>query len=214
MIQNKTLGIFVRIPLYVLGEALRAHLAGTPLDEDTLTQMLATDYSGWKTKKFAREHINSAVLNSPISTFMEAHDNEILQALDNNSDRPLILTAVICARFHFAYQVATIFARQFRQQDIVSTEVIKRRVADIYGMNRSTENTLNSVIPQLIEAGLVRRPRPGIYEPTALIVPSHAITTELWKEAFFANEPLSNREQPVEDLMFEPFFRFLNPATR
>jgi len=208
MIQNKTLGIFTRIPLYVLGEALKDHLTGFDVTEEHLTQLLEADYAGWKTKHFAATHIISAVKNSPLTPFLEEHKTEILDALNNNSDRSLILTAVICGRYHFAYQLAKIFAKQFRQQDVISTKLLHSLVADIYGMNVSTKNTLNSVVPQMIEAGIIKRDKPGQFEPTEAIAPNHQVTIDLWKEAFFANEPLCDRDDE-ESYIFEPFFRYI-----
>jgi len=120
----------------------------------------------------------------------------------------LILTAVICGRYHFAYQLAKIFAKQFRQQDVISTKLLHSLVADIYGMNVSTKNTLNSVVPQMIEAGIIKRDKPGQFEPTEAIAPNHQVTIDLWKEAFFANEPLCDRDDE-ESYIFEPFFRYI-----
>jgi len=208
MIQNKTLGIFTRIPLYVLGEALKDHLTGFEVTEEHLTQLLEADYAGWKTKHFAATHIISAVKNSPLTPFLEEHKAEILDALNSNTDRSLILTAVICGRYHFAYQLAKIFAKQFRQQDVVSGQVIDKLVSDIYGYNVSTKNSRNCVVPQMIEAGLISRPRPGMFEATEPISPNHQVTIDLWKEAFFANEELYDRNNE-EDLFFEPFFRYI-----
>lgn len=208
MIQNKILGIFIRIPLYVLGESFKDYLNGNDLDEDKITQLLQADYIGWKSKKFAREHIISAIKNSPLTPFFDEHKEELLAALNSNADRSLIMSAIICGRFHFAYQLAKIFAKQFRQQDIVSGQVIDKLVADIYGFNVSTKNSRNCVVPQMIEAGLINRTRPGVFEATEPIAPNHQVTIDLWKEAFFANEELYDRSNE-EDLYFEPFFRYI-----
>lgn len=46
MIQNKTLGIQQRIPLYVLDEALKEYLAAGVVDEQHIKEMLQADYAG------------------------------------------------------------------------------------------------------------------------------------------------------------------------
>lgn len=77
-----------------------------------------------------------------------------------------------------------------------------------YGFNRSCENSTYCAIPQFIEAELISRSKTATYillEPQAI---QHPITWEIWKECFFINEPLYNREE-TENLSFEPFFRFV-----
>ena len=208
MIQNKKLGIQQRIPLYVLGEALKSYTKERTIDEQAIKQMLRADYAGENRIQKSFNQIKSVIINSPLTTFVDSHLDEIHSALDNNSDKPLILTALICGRYHFCYQVAKMLAKQFRQQDVIPSQLLDKLIADVYGFNKSTQNSRNCAVPQMIEAGLLLRNQSALYEQAETIAPNHQITIDLWKEAFFANEELYDRSNE-EDLYFEPFFRYI-----
>ena len=208
MIQNKTLGIQQRIPLYVLKEALLAFLNDGTVDEENIRQMLQADYAGENRLKKSFNQINSVITKNPLTPFIQEHAAGLINALKSSTDHPLIVTAMICGRYHFCYQVAKILAKQFRQQDVVPSQLLDKLISEIYGYNKSTQNSRNCAVPQLIEAGLILRNQPALYEAAEPVTPSHQVTIDLWKEAFFANEPLYNRENE-EDLAFEPFFRYI-----
>ena len=36
----------------------------------------------------------------------------------------------------------------------------------------------------------------------------YAVTLDLWKESFFINEPLYNREEQ-DEILFEPYFKYI-----
>lgn len=208
MIQNKILGIQQRIPLFVLKEALLAFISDGTVDVNNIKQMLQADYAGENRIKKTYNQVNSVITNSPLTPFIQEHGAQLADAVKSATDQPLILTALICGRYHFCYQVAKILAKQFRQQDIVSSQLLDKLISEIYGYNKSTQNSRNCAVPQLIEAGLIARPQPAMYEAVDPIAPVNQVTIDLWKEAFFANEPLFNRENE-EDLFFEPFFRYI-----
>ena len=62
-------------------------------------------------------------------------------------------------------------------------------------------------IPQMVEAELFARIKPGLYEFTEPQRPAHAITLAIWKESYYVNEPLVSRED--EEYVFHPYFRFI-----
>ena len=208
MIQNKILGIQQRIPLYVLGEALKQYLADGTINEQHIKEMLQADYAGENRIKKSYNQIASVIERSPLTPYVNQNKEQISAALVSSIDRPLIMIALICGRYHFCYQVAKLFAKQFRQQDTISAQVLDKLIADVYGYNKSTQNSRNCAVPQMIEAGLIKREKPAVFEPIEPISPIHQITIDLWKEAFFVNEELYDRENE-ENLYFEPFFRYL-----
>lgn len=208
MIQNKTLGIQQRIPLYVLGEALKEYLATGAVDEQHIKEMLQADYAGENRIKKSLNQIASVIDRTALTPFINEHKDEIAAAMASTTDRPLILIALICGRYPFCYHVAKVFAKQFRQQDTISAQLLDKLIAETYGYNKSTQNSRNCAVPQMLEAGLIKRDKPALFEPTEAIAPNHQVTIDLWKEAFFANEPLCDREDE-ESYIFEPFFRYI-----
>ncbi len=208
MTQSKTLGIQQRIPLYVLGEALKEYLAAGVVDEQHIKEMLQADYAGENRIKKSYNQIASVIDRNELTPFINEHKDEIALALTSPTDRPLILTALICGRYPFCYHVAKVFAKQFRQQDTISAQLLDKLIAETYGFNKSTQNSRNCAVPQMIEAGLIKRDKPALFESTEPVTPTHQVTIDLWKEAFFVNEPLRDREDE-ENLYFEPFLRYI-----
>ena len=208
MTQSKTLGIQQRIPLYVLGEALKEYLAAGVVDEQHIKEMLQADYAGENRIKKSYNQIASVIDRNELTPFINEHSDEIALALASPTDRPLILTALICGRYPFCYHVAKVFAKQFRQQDTISAQLLDKLIAETYGFNKSTQNSRNCAVPQMIEAGLIKRDKPALFESAEPVTPTHQVTIDLWKEAFFVNEPLRDREDE-ENLYFEPFLRYI-----
>lgn len=206
--QHKTLGIQQRIPLDILFTALQDELKES-LDEVRLKELLQSEYRGSNRVNKSFNQIKSVVSNkNPLMSLLNEHKKETLLALQSKSDKNLILTALICTRYSFCYDLLVIFGKQLRLQDEVGKTLLTNLIGANYGFNRSCENSTYCAIPQFIEAELIFRSTAATYimqEPQAI---QHPITWEIWKECFFINEPLYNREE-TENLSFEPFFRFV-----
>jgi hypothetical protein len=48
----------------------------------------------------------------------------------------------------------------------------------------------------------------GVYEFAEPQRPLHKITRDVWKESYFVNEPLANREDE-ESILYEPYFKYM-----
>ena len=206
--QHKTLGIQQRIPLDILFTALQEELQDG-LDEVRLKELLQSEYRGSNRVNKSLNQIKSVISSkNPLMRLLNDHKKETLLALQSKSDKNLILTALICSRYSFCYDLLSIFGKQLRLQDEVGKPLLTNLIGVKYGFNRSCENSTYCAIPQFIEAEIISRSKSATYtmqEPQAIQYP---ITWEIWKECFFINEPLYNREE-TENLSFEPFFRFV-----
>lgn len=201
-----TLGMNKRMPLDILYLAVEQELRGID-DYDKIDETIRAQFQGENRAINTLKQIRSTVRNSPIHDFLIEHKDELLLAMKNKTDRNLILTAITSARFSFFYHVLGILGKQFRIQDDVSIDLLKRLVAVKYGSNKSVENKLYIALPQMVEACLFSRPKVGLYVFSEPLPAEHKITFALWKECYFANEPLANRES--EDYIFHPYFRFI-----
>lgn len=206
--QHKTLGIQQRIPLDILFIALQDELQ-EGLDEVRLKELLQSEYRGNNRIIKSFNQIKSVVSSkNPLMNLINKHRKETLLALQSKSDKNLILTALICTRYSFCYDLLVVFGKQLRLQDEMNKTLLTNLIGAKYGFNRSCENSTYCAIPQFIEAELISRSKTATYimqEPQSI---QHPITLEIWKECFFINEPLYNREE-TESLSFEPFFRFI-----
>ena len=77
-----------------------------------------------------------------------------------------------------------------------------------YGVNKSVYNVQINAVAQMLEAKLIKRVKVGVYEFGEPQKPLHKVTEDLWRESYFINEPLANRED-TESVIFEPYFRYL-----
>lgn len=206
MSTEATLGMNKRVPLETLQLAVEQELSGID-DFDRIDETIRAQFQGEARAVKGLKQVRSTVRNSPIHNFLMEHKDELLAAMKNKSDRNLILTAITSARFSFFYDVLSILGKQFRIQDDVNSDLLKRLIAVKYGSNKSVENKMYIAIPQMVEAELFARIKPGLYEFTEPQRPAHAITLAIWKESYYVNEPLVSRED--EEYVFHPYFRFI-----
>lgn len=200
------LGINQRMPLDILHIALEQELQCID-DASRIEELLRSEYQGENRIKKAFNQIKSTIKNNPIKDYLVEHKDEVLNALKSKTDRNLILTAITAARYSFCYDVMVAFGKQFRLQDTVNSDVLCRLIAVKYGANKSVNNTLYYIIPQLAEAQMFSRPAPGEYTYLDPQQPCHKITWDIWKESYYVNEPLTSRDD--DGYLFHPYFRFI-----
>ena len=201
------LGIQQRIPLHILGIALEDYLHER-FDETYIKELLQSEYAGANRQNKALGQIKSVITKNQLTPFLSNNKKSLLIALNNKTDRNIILTALICGRYPFCYNVLTTIGKLFRMQDLVSSDLIQRQVGLKYGNNKSCKNSLYCAIPQMIETNMFSRPKPSAYEISEPQMITHKVTWKIWKECFYVNNPIYNRDD-TESLSFEPFFRFI-----
>lgn len=203
-----TLGISNRISLAILELATEQYLTSGNLDVNYLTEQLRTELTGELRIKKALQQLNAFFKNNAILPFFDSHREELLSAMRTQNDKAIIALSVFAAKSTFAYDLICQLAKLFHAEDLISTETIYRALGTKYGSNKNMTNTLYMAIPTIAEAGFFSRPKPGLYEYLPPLGLFSQIAREAWKEAFFANNPLYNREH-TEHLTSEPFFQFI-----
>lgn len=204
---EKSLGLHQRIPMDILLEALRAEL-NDEQDLERLSQLINTEYAGENRQKKGVRQVKTTLAGNPLVSFAKEHKDEVLAALKSVSDRNLILSALMVARYPVCYDTYCLMAKQFRLQDEISRDLIIRMLGAKYGANKSVQNVQINVTAQMVECGLIKRDKMGVYAYAEPQRPLHPITHQMWQESYFLNEPLANRED-TESVLFEPFFKYL-----
>ena len=122
--------------------------------------------------------------------------------LKSKADRPLLLTAIICSAYGFGYDVVALLGKYFHAQEIVTTELIRQKMSEKYGSNRSLPNALYCILPMLIEARLLERPEAGMFK--ALRIKNATDEAKaVYQQAFFLNNPMLSEKDNMELLVFE-----------
>lgn len=203
---KKEIGISQRIPLHVLESALVAFLNGSYRSE-YVAEQLHLDFRGENRIAKIVARVDKIVPHSPMADFLVEHKTSILQALKNRGDRNLILMALVNTAYPFCFKATQLFAKFFKVQDIVNTELIRSTISKEYGSNRSTHNALYSVIPMLLEAGFISRPKAGIYVPVPPLQNQHVVTREIYANSLRLNMPGHYPESGEEVDVYWDFLR-------
>ena len=139
----------------------------------------------------------------------DRYDNEYAVELarmeyngENRIDRGMICIALVNAAYPFCYDVTALLGKYFHAQKEVGSPLITSKLSAKYGTNRSLPNGLYCILPMLIEAGFMTRPRPGFYQMTHLSSQTEIAKT-IYQKSFLCNNPTLN-----EDYHFDNNFYF------
>lgn len=201
---EKKVGINQRISIKVMEMAMKAALDGC-LTPDYTADLASGEYQGGNRVNKARGIIGKLTLRNPLFPYIKEHEQEYFSAIKYTGDRTIIFTALINAAYTFGYDALAILGKFFHVQDEVSTQLIINRMASIYASNRSLHNGLYCIIPMYIEAGLLKRPRPGLYikNKVEFVTP---FAFELYKMSFLVNNPMLTEDNL--DCLEHPYFEF------
>ena len=100
----------------------------------------------------------------------------------------MICIAMVNSAYPFCYDVTTVLGRYFHAQKEVATTLLTSKLSATYGTNRSLPNGLYCILPMLIEAGFITRPRAGVYQISHLVSQTD-IAKSIYQKSFLANNP-------------------------
>ena len=178
-----------RIPLDILKVALQSYLDGT-YTNDYIMEQLRMEYEGENRLRKSLRIVNKIVKRNPIVHLVEENKVKVQAAIKSKNDCNLILLSLLNSAFPFSFDVLRIMGKFFSVQDVINAETIKKNVSNIYGGNRATENGIYSVVPMFLEAGIIKRPKQGIYEFEGVLNYSTKIAREIFVESFNRNNTI------------------------
>lgn len=202
---EKTVGINQRIGVNVMEMAIKAALDGifTP---EYAADLAAGEYQGANRINKARSIIGKLTQRNPLYPYIEEHKTEFLSAIKHPGDRAIIYSALINATYGFGYDAMVVLGKFFHVQEQVSTALIVSRMSSMYASNRSLPNGLYCVMPMYIEAGLINRPKTGVYTKNEYEI-STSFARELYTKSFFINNPML--KEGDYDYSEHPYFEFI-----
>lgn len=194
-----TIGINQRIPIEAIELAIKAVLNGS---NDYAAELARMEYSGENRIKKAVNIISRLSKNNTLMSFLQENQSKVMTALKYPDDKGLICISMVNTAYPFCYDVTTVLGRYFHAQKEVATTLLTSKLSATYGTNRSLPNGLYCILPMLIEAGFITRPRAGVYQIKHL-EPQTDIATSIYQKSFLANNPTLN-----EDYHFSNHFYF------
>ena len=196
-----TIGINQRIPIEAIELAIKAVLNGS-YDNDYAAELARMEYSGENRIKKAVNIITRLTKNNVLMPFLQENKSKVMTAFKFPDDKGTICIALVNAAYTFCYDVTTVLGRYFHAQKEIGSSLITSKLSAKYGTNRSLPNGLYCILPMLIEAGFMTRPRPGFYQMTHLSSQTEIAKT-IYQKSFLANNPTLN-----EDYLFSNHFYF------
>ena len=201
---GKTVGINQRISTNVIEMAMKAALEGC-YSSEFAADLASGEYEGSNRINKARSIIGKLSIRNPLFPFIEERKNEYYAAIKHKSDRAIIFTSLINAAYSFGYDAMVVLGKFFHVQDEVSTQLILNRMASIYASNRSLPNALYCIMPMYIEAGLINRPKTGIYTKVDYEGIS-VFAREVYIKSFLVHNELIQEDI---DSLEHPYFEFI-----
>ena len=198
------IGINQRIPINLLELALVATLEDKATS-DYFASLASSEYTGQNRIRKAVTVLNRLTVNNRLLPFMRENKENLCSSLRSSYDRPLVFAAIICGAYSFCYDAVALLGKYFHVQPQVSTKLITEKMSAKYGANRSLPNGLYCVLPMLIEAGLLSRPVPGIYEAKRVERASD-FAKAIYRNAFFLYNPNYKED---DDFETNPYFEFI-----
>jgi hypothetical protein len=196
-----TIGINQRIPIEIIELALKAVL-DERYDDEYAAELARMEFSGENRIKKTVKVINRIVKTNVLIPYLMENAGKVRLALKNVEDKGMICIALVNAAYPFCYDVTAVLGRYFHAQKEIGTPLITTKLSAKYGTNRSLPNGLYCILPMLIEAGFITRPRPGFYQ-LAHLSPQTEIAKVIYQKSFLVNNPTLN-----EDYHFDNNFYF------
>ena len=197
------IGINQRIPMATLELALKAVLDGH-YDDSYAAELARMDYHGENRINKAVKIINKLTRLNPLMPYLIENKDKVKLAFKNDDDKALILIALVNASYEFCYDVTTTLGKYFHAQKEIGTSLIVSKLSNKYGTNRSLPNGLYCILPMLVEAGFLIRPKVGVYQIKKLETQT-AIAKEVYKQSFFQNNPMLTERYQFENHFYFEF---------
>lgn len=201
---KQDIGINQRIPMNVLELAMLAELQGNA-STDYFRELAATEYNGQNRIGKAVQVINRLTKRNPLLPYLKENQASIESMMRSKTDKPLLMTAIISSAYGFGYDVVALLGKHFHAQESVTSVLIRDKMAAKYGSNRSLPNALYCILPMLIEAGLLERPKVGVYKAIRISKASDE-AKKVYCESFLLNNPNLNKN---DDFKSNPYFEFV-----
>ena len=201
---NKSVKIDQLVDLEVFELALTDYLNGC-YSEEYITEQLRINISGENRIKKGLRIVNKVIRDSPIDRLLINNKEEILNAMNNN-DKRIIIVSLLNSSYSFAFYLLRIFGKFFNVQDIVNIKVIQKEISKVYGGNRVAINGIYCVGPIFEKAGIYIKAGLGLYQFNDTIPISSTIAKDLFIESFRINMDITD----VDDLnRLDPYFTFI-----
>jgi hypothetical protein len=207
MKDNRAKGNQQPIPIEVFNEAIISYIDSDKFNYNDLIPKILTYNSGKNSAEKILVAIraslkNKTVLNKAIRKIFSVESYNKLSTKEKN----YIIVAIISLKYPFVYEMLFAFAKLFNLQDTVNKKYISDTLASKFGSNLSLEHAIGANLKTLVDAGMLKRVKQGLYSKIEPIEVCDFVK-EAWIYTWF--ELNGRKTVPVEELRYEPFISYL-----
>lgn len=126
----------------------------------------------------------------------------------STTERKAFVLCLFCNSFPITYDILIGFSQVFKVQSIVSKEVIIHKIGSAYGSNRSMHIAVTEILSFLVDCGVIKRVKIGIYSKGSMLSISNKVIAEM---IVFTDIKLSSSKSILfEDLEYKPWFLYFD----
>ena len=181
---DKTIQVSIkqRVPLDIFCCTLADYLNKGEINEQYLFENLHSVFSGEYNIKLTFNYIKSSILNPLINETLVQNKTKILAALRIPFEANVIAISLINVRFPFCYYFTALLAKYMRLETELSRDTINKLVGKDYPLNGTCKKAIRVSLTQLIDMGVIKRIKIGLYAWNEPISVKNKITAKLWAD--------------------------------
>lgn len=208
--KKKYIGINQRIPFDVLDAAIDNYVSLGSLDKEDIL-------SGIKNVTLGSNRANKAALyakqiltrQTKLLDLVSEHYPSY-RALRSDEKRALSL-CLICLTYPIVYDLLVAMAQGLKVQDVVNKKFMNSKISALYGSNRTVDVAMDAIIPMLVELGVIKRRKLGLYCLGLKLVIKKPILFEVL--AFTDATVQGTKSLLLDNLVQKPWYTYFDVET-
>lgn len=207
---EKRVGIHEKISINIIEMAMKAVLDGC-FNSEFAADLASGEFQGENRINKARGVIGKLTQRNPLFNYIKNNQQSYQEAIKYKGDRAVVFTALINAAYPFGFDALTILGKFFHVQEEVSSQLVINKMSSVYAGNRALINGIYCIMPMYIDAGIINRPRTGVYTKNDIEIAT-PFALDFYKQSFFVNNPMLNEAD--YDYSEHPYFEFVSEIHR
>lgn len=199
------IGVKASASISSLGMVMGAIIDGT-CSKEYILEIVALETSGKSRAEKVNRTIRRMTVNNPLLPYIMEHKDEYLANTKGGANRCVVYSALMCAAYPLFYDTVTLLGKYFHAQDEIETNLIFSKLSEKYGASVDSTIGFNSVMKMLVEAGIIMRPKTGVYRACRMNNISD-FARDIYQKAFLHNNPTYSDN---DDVRSNSFFEYIN----
>lgn len=201
----KSIKLHQHIPLPLIDLAIQATINGKMTSQYANDLAITAGVAKERTRKTANM-IRAISLNSPIVPWMLEHKDEFESNYKLDVNHSAIVTAILCSGFAIFYDAVMILGKYLHADDEITGAFLKTKLSELYGSNGNFDRSMSTITRMLVECGILKRLRPGVYAKGESKEISD-FTRHLYRQSFLIHNPYASE---TDNLETHPYFELIN----